>query len=118
MQILERLDFDGNIYSPEHRSGVGSGFNYDSQVAWEWEALSISTVILFWVPRELKTMPAFTTNVEFGFYVSSGKVVFGAPIDAPKTGYLTALANRHNLTINTDLYNTCYEAFHKAASPY
>ena len=38
-------------------------------------------------------MPAFTTNVEFGMWLRSGKVVLGAPDDAPKLRYLRHLAH-------------------------
>ncbi len=33
-------------------------------------------------------MPAFTTNVEFGLYLNSGKIVYGRPDNAPKNRYL------------------------------
>lgn len=33
-------------------------------------------------------MPLFTTNVEFGYWLHSGKVVYGRPSNAPKTKYL------------------------------
>lgn len=33
-------------------------------------------------------MPAFTTNVEFGYWLHSGKVIYGRPNDACKIKYL------------------------------
>ena len=33
-------------------------------------------------------MPAFTTNVEFGYYIHTGKITYGRPEKAPKTKYL------------------------------
>lgn len=33
-------------------------------------------------------MPLFTTNVEFGYWLHSGKVVYGRPRNAHKTKYL------------------------------
>ena len=33
-------------------------------------------------------MPAFTTNVEFGRYIGSGRVVYGRPDNAEKCRYL------------------------------
>ncbi|TLX16653.1 hypothetical protein [Rhizobium sp. MHM7A] len=42
-------------------------------------------------------MPAFTTNVEFGDWVKSGKVILGAPADGPKMSYLRILAKKYNV---------------------
>ena len=33
-------------------------------------------------------MPAFTTNVEFGYWLHSGKVIYGRPNNAKKVKYL------------------------------
>ena len=33
-------------------------------------------------------MPAFTTNVEFGYWLHSGKVIYGHPNNAKKVKYL------------------------------
>jgi len=33
-------------------------------------------------------MPAFTTNVEFGYWLHSKKVIYGRPSNSPKTKYL------------------------------
>lgn len=33
-------------------------------------------------------MPAFTTNVEFGYWLHSNKVIYGRPDDAVKIKYL------------------------------
>jgi len=45
-------------------------------------------LIVFWVPRELATMPAFTTNVEFGEDYDSCRCLYGRPAEAPKCRYL------------------------------
>ena len=55
---------------------------------WERIALTDATVILFWVPRKLPDMAAFTTNVEFGYWLHSWKVIYGRPNDASKIKYL------------------------------
>lgn len=88
--ILERLGFNGVVAIPEAENGVFKG-DYDGQVEWEHEALEMASVIVFWVPRDLKTMPAMITNVEFGRYVSpycTKSVVYGRPPEAPKNRYL------------------------------
>jgi hypothetical protein len=83
------LNFEGTVFVPEVEDGVWREL-YDDQVNWEKEALYRSTVILFWVPRDIETMPAFTTNVEFGYWVAKdpSKIIYGRPNDAPKTKYL------------------------------
>ena len=45
---------------------------------------------MFLVPRKIDTMPAFTTNVEFGFYlaVRPEEVLYGRPDDSEKNTYL------------------------------
>lgn len=65
-----------------------TGWDYLEQVEWEWEGLEKCDAIVFWIPRNLLTMPAFTTNVEFGSYVRSGRAWYGRPDDSPKNGYL------------------------------
>ena len=41
--------------------------DYVDQAMWERIALTDATVVLFWVPRKLPDMAAFTTKVEFGY---------------------------------------------------
>lgn len=65
--------------------------NYDEQVKWEQVYLAYSNVVMFWIPRDLDTLPGFTTNVEFGMYVTSPKTIYGRPDDAPKNRYLDFL---------------------------
>jgi len=61
---------------------------------WEDRWLSVVDVVLFWVPRDLRTMPGLTTNVEFGRWEGSGRLVLGAPPDAQHVGYLRECAHR------------------------
>ena len=68
--------------------GLQGREDYTDQAAWEREALSEASTIVFWVPRELETMPAFTTNVEFGYWINRNKIVYGRPDEARKIKYL------------------------------
>lgn len=87
IKILENLGFDGIVYVPEYSSWKPKT-DYVDQAMWERIALTNATVILFWVPRKLPDMGAFTTNVEFGYWLHSGKVIYGRPNDASKIKYL------------------------------
>jgi hypothetical protein len=57
---------------------------------WERKGLDNATCIVFWIPRDIETLPAFTTNVEFGEYVATrgDRVAYGRPDQAPKMRYL------------------------------
>ena len=86
-QILEQIGFDGIVYVPEYSTWKPKE-DYVDQAMWERIALTNATVILFWIPRKLPDMAAFTTNVEFGYWLHSGKVIYGRPNDAAKVKYL------------------------------
>lgn len=89
IKILNELGFDGIVYVPEKEFDDRT-FDYNNQVWWEREALHNATTIVFWIPREIKTMPAFTTNVEFGYWISKNndKVIYGRPDESEKNKYL------------------------------
>ena len=88
LKFLEQLGFDGLVYVPEHKTKVK--YDYTDQVNWERSGLDNANLIVFWVPREINTMPAFTTNVEFGFFLAKtpNKVLYGRPDNAEKMRYL------------------------------
>lgn len=86
-KILKEKGFDGIVYVPEYSTWKPKE-SYIEQAMWERNALTESTVIVFWIPRQLPDMPAFTTNVEFGYWLSSGKVIYGRPDNAEKIKYL------------------------------
>jgi len=87
LRILQTANFPGAVLIPE-RQDWQTAFDYIDQVEWEYTCLEAATAILFWIPRDLATLPGFTTNVEFGRYVDSGRCVYGRPDDAPKNRYL------------------------------
>jgi 8-oxo-dGTP pyrophosphatase MutT (NUDIX family) len=109
LQILEELGYDGVVFIPESADGKWKQ-SYTDQVEWELDGLEKSDRIVFWVPRDLRVMPAMTTNVEFGNYVKSGKVVLGFPEGAPKMRYLEHLAGNHKATVTHTLRETLEEA--------
>lgn len=84
---LKALGFDGVVYVPEYSTWKPK-MDYIDQTMWERKALTEATVIMFWIPRSLPNMPAFTTNVEFGYWIHSGKIIYGRPDNAEKIKYL------------------------------
>ncbi|MEW1700655.1 nucleoside 2-deoxyribosyltransferase domain-containing protein [Streptomyces sp. NPDC091278] len=100
------------VLSPESRHGQRAD-RYETQVDWETDARAAATAILFWIPRDLKTMPAMTTNVEFGLDVSTGRAVLGCPPDCPnpeRNRYLIYVARRHGVPVCTTLTATAAAA--------
>lgn len=115
--LRDKLRFEGVVFVPESPDGRPHN-EYDHQLSWEWEALNQATIVVFWIPRDLATMPAFTTNVEFGFLVTSGKVVVGAPPDAQKMAYVRAMADRYNVPMFESLEETLAAAVARIAVPF
>ena len=101
-QIIEQYGFDGIVYVPEYSSWKPKA-DYVDQAQWERDALANSSVIAFWIPRSLPDMPAFTTNVEFGYWLHTGKVLYGRPDNAKKIKYLDWL---YKVDTNMEPYNS------------
>lgn len=94
LQLLESLKFQGFVFVPEKLMDAKLVLDEDDletlwlkQVEWERAGLERASIIAAWVPRS-EDMPAFTTNVEFGRYVTSGRLRYGRPDNAQKTRYL------------------------------
>lgn len=89
LELFQNKGFNGNIIVPEVKSGERYP-DYLDQVEFEYKGLNKADVILAWVPRNMVNMPALTTNVEFGFWMSRdpGKVIYGRPENAENTRYL------------------------------
>lgn len=97
LELLRSRGFDDVVFVPEPADGVFLG-DYDAQVEWESAALARADCVLFWIPRALDAMPAFTTNDEWGQLKDSGRVVFGAPPEAVKVRYQRWWAERLGVT--------------------
>jgi hypothetical protein len=90
------------VLNPESRGGRRAA-EYHDQVEWEAAGLDTATAILFWIPRDVHTLPGFTTNVEFGLYVRSGRAVLGCPVDCPnpeRNRYLIWTAHRYGTPVH------------------
>jgi hypothetical protein len=95
-QSKTSLFIEGTLFIAENREAgtFDEATMMDDQVAWEWKYLEQADAILFWVPRNMETLPGLTTNIEFGMYWDSGKVVVGWPWGAEQMGYFARLAER------------------------
>ena len=102
VKIIKQNDFiedsDLKVYIPECRNDNDI---FDSSIEglhrqhiWEWEHLKDASYILFWIPRNVEDgMPAFTTNIEFGYWIAydNERVILGYPKDAEKMDYIDDL---------------------------
>lgn len=118
LRLLKEKGFKGRVFVPEMPGGGLSAGTVDQQIRWEWSALDQASVIVFWVPRDLALIPGFTTNVEFGSFDNSGKVLLGYPADAEKMRYMDRLARRYHVPVFDDLSTLLDAAIEKAANPY
>jgi len=106
IDILEKKGFDGLVFVPEPMTSIP----FEQSEEWEDVYLNMADIILFWVPRDLKELPAFTTNVEYGEWMNSGKVVLGYPEGAPKTRYLQRKAEKLDVPVAKTLEGTIDKA--------
>ena len=94
ISYLESINFDGHVFIPIPQKRFygqddSKDWTYDGQVDWECKFRHIADLIIFWIPRNtLEGMPAFTTNIEFGEDLNSGKIIYGRPDNAEKCRYL------------------------------
>lgn len=103
LKLLDKYNFDGTVFIPEYRE---SEFKFKPemlvrQINWEHQAMSLSSAIVFWVPRQMRSdfeMIALTTNIEIGLALGDffGKklLIFGGPLDAPRNKYLEIVASQ------------------------
>lgn len=109
LKFLEHYAFNGTVFVPLQSDWQWLD-NYQAQIDWELHYLDLATAILFWIPRHLEHLPGFTTNVEYGMFVKSGKIVLGHPKSAPKLGYLNRLAQLNHIPICHNLKATAITA--------
>jgi len=105
LKILEDFKYNGEVYVPEPFAD-----DYEKQVRWEDHHLQKAKIIIFWIPRNLDTLPGFTTNVEFGEWMKSGKVILGYPPDTPKMRYLAHKAKQYRIPIANTIESTVHNA--------
>ncbi len=103
--------FPGTVFVPEPEEGpTGKWPSPFDQMVWEHRALEMASCIAFWVPRNMRNMPGLTTNVEFGLFAQSNKIVLGYPDHAEHISYLQFCAGRFGISIWDTLEETLYAA--------
>lgn len=114
IRLLKEMGYNGLVFSPEPRKRNPKlkydDKMYDDQIKWETEGLNKADCIIFWIPRTLDKMPGFTTNIEYGEWFKSGKIVLGAPKNASKLNYLRARGADYNVPMYYTLRNTIKKA--------
>lgn len=112
LKLLEGLGYEGHVFVPEPRDGKVFG-DYIDQIEWETLALNQADVIVFWVPRNMKSMPALTTNIEWGLWADTGKCILGTPPGAEHVRYLQWMAAKFKVATYSTLEATLQEAVAK-----
>lgn len=106
IEILQSLNYDGDVFIPEPSDGKTYP-NYDNQFKWEDEALNKADCILFWIPRNINTKTyGLTTNIEWGKWQQSGKVVIGFPQDSDNNRYIQKEVGELGLDLHNTLLDT------------
>lgn len=104
-------NFEGHIFVPESQFGEELGDQepniWARQVEWEKAAMARADAILFWIPRDMKSLPGLTTNNEFGNWVvkDPAKIVLGVPPKSPHTKYQIQQAEEAGVPTFDDLGN-------------
>jgi len=106
LQALKSMGYDGYVFIPEPADGDWGDTDYEAQIVWEEAALDQAGCILFWLPRNMESLPGLTTNDEWGTWKRSGKVVFGAPHYAEKVRYQRYYANKYQVPGGNSLIET------------
>ena len=108
IDIFENLNFDGTLIIPEWvEDKKPKDWSYEKQVQWEVDNLDKCSIVLFWIPRDLTELPAFTTNVEFGYYIDNPKSIAGSTKTAENNRYLIERFKMINKPWFYDLENLC-----------
>lgn len=108
IDILDQLGYDGVVFVPlpdyAFFKGIASNetIDYMNQVEWEEQAMNMADQLFFYVERTEENI-GLTTNIEFGKYCDSGKVVYCRPKDALKVRYFDNIWHKKDKTVFTDM---------------
>ncbi|MGE0707116.1 MAG: nucleoside 2-deoxyribosyltransferase domain-containing protein [Planctomycetota bacterium] len=105
LELLAARGYSGVVFVPEHRERA-TPYELDAQMAWEEDCLQRADAVVFWVPRAMQTLPALTTNVEWGAWCRSGKAVLGTPPEAERVDYIRRQAAQLGVPLADSLEET------------
>lgn len=138
LEFLKAMEYRGHVFVPETPDGrfedwanpTGespevelplheAALRWKRQVEWEEEGLNRADLILFWIPRDMATMPALTTNNEFGNWIvrDPSKVMLGVPQGAPHTSYQLHQARQEFVPVYDDLCQMLSHAAMRLRAP-
>lgn len=103
LTLLNDRSFPGTVLYPEP---AGQAVTTEVQAMWDLRGCERATVVMFWIPRDLRTMPGLTSNFELGMWIRSGKVVVGSPPEADAMAYLRVMAARFSVPQAETLIHT------------
>lgn len=117
LTILKRLGFMGTVILPEPRNGEWN-MPFEAEVEWKESHLIQARVILFWMPRDMRTMPGLTTNDLWGYWKGRepGKLVFGAPPNVSHVRYQYLWAQKLGIPTAFTLENAIALALNKLST--
>lgn len=117
VDFLQQIEYNGVVCIPEYQDNmIPRGWTLQKQVLWEIDMMQNATVIAFWIPRNMETLPALTTNIEFGEYLHSKKIVVGGPQHAEKNEYLIERCRLLGIQWHYNLNSVMSRAFAKVYS--
>lgn len=102
VELLNKYNYDGVVFIPEQRDGFRQK-EYYNQIDWELKMMDKADIIMFWIPRNIDfNMLGLTTNIEYGRWENSGKIVIGFPKDSDNNTYIEKSFGK----LNNEIYYT------------
>jgi len=116
VRIINVLKINPIVYVPEFRPEFGAPrgkqpqmWSFERQVQWEVEYLNKARTIMFWIPRT-EELPGFTTNIEFGEWLHSDKIVIGCPDYAINMRYIKERCAMRGMPVYNNIQDLCIAA--------
>lgn len=99
INILDDKGFDGDVINPTNENYDENNPNmYIDQCTWEWDGMSMSSLIVFWIDRT-DEHPALTTNIEFGMQCCRDykRIIVGIPEGSKHCNYIKELCKKYDI---------------------
>lgn len=116
IELFRRFGFDGTLFAPEMKAGGFPRDRWAYVVEWEDWHLNRADCILFWISRDFKKWFGYTTNIEWGRWERSGKVVLGTPPGTRKVRYIRYYAKKLGIPTSDTLEDTVKSAMTMVAT--